>query len=182
MFAMLRKLPAHLYYRARWYDADVGRFISRDPIGVEGGINLYSYSSSNPVVFVDPYGEFPELAFLVEKMMGWLLEKGFKKMVSKLSREMYYLQTRKAYRETYVSFEQSAYDVYTKCYKGCQERFKCTDEYQKLNDCFKICSDDLELRLRRARSIAEMHQKEVENLFYMKLLNSLDKQKIGIRP
>ncbi len=43
MFVRLRKLPAHLYYRARWYDAEAGRFISRDSIGVAGGINLYGY-------------------------------------------------------------------------------------------------------------------------------------------
>jgi RHS repeat-associated protein len=34
----------NLYYmRARYYDASVGRFISEDPIGFEGGLNLYAY-------------------------------------------------------------------------------------------------------------------------------------------
>jgi RHS repeat-associated protein len=31
------------YMWNRWYDPEVGRFISRDPIGFEGGINLYAY-------------------------------------------------------------------------------------------------------------------------------------------
>jgi len=49
--------PGGLYYmRARYYDADTGRFISEDPIGFEGGINLYAYCNSNPVNFVDPLG------------------------------------------------------------------------------------------------------------------------------
>ena len=44
------------YYRARYYDARTGKFISEDPIGLAGGINLYSYTANNPVNFVDPLG------------------------------------------------------------------------------------------------------------------------------
>ncbi len=49
-----------LYYmRARYYDAETGRFISEDPIGFAGGdVNLYAYVQNNPVMFVDPSGEF----------------------------------------------------------------------------------------------------------------------------
>jgi RHS repeat-associated protein len=51
--------PGGLYYmRARYYDAEVGRFISEDPIGFTGGLNLYAYAGGNPVIFVDPQGEF----------------------------------------------------------------------------------------------------------------------------
>jgi RHS repeat-associated protein len=44
------------YYRARYYDARLGRFLSEDPIGFGGGINLYPYVGSNPVNWIDPSG------------------------------------------------------------------------------------------------------------------------------
>ncbi len=44
------------YMRARYYDPTTGRFISEDPIGMEGGLNLYAYASGNPVLFSDPSG------------------------------------------------------------------------------------------------------------------------------
>ena len=44
------------YYRARYYDPKIGRFISEDPIGFMGGINKYAYVGNNPVNWVDPLG------------------------------------------------------------------------------------------------------------------------------
>jgi RHS repeat-associated protein len=44
------------YYRARWYDPQARRFLSEDPIGLNGGINLYSYVSNNPLNLIDPNG------------------------------------------------------------------------------------------------------------------------------
>ncbi|HEV2434593.1 MAG TPA: RHS repeat-associated core domain-containing protein [Verrucomicrobiae bacterium] len=41
-------------YRA--YDADLGRFINRDPIGEAGGINLYDYAQDDPLNRIDPLG------------------------------------------------------------------------------------------------------------------------------
>ena len=43
------------YNRFRYYDPDAGRYISPDPIGLTGGLNLYEYGP-NPIGWVDPMG------------------------------------------------------------------------------------------------------------------------------
>ena len=45
-----------MYYRARWYDPQLGRFISEDPIGLAGGINQFAYVGNDPQNGKDPSG------------------------------------------------------------------------------------------------------------------------------
>jgi len=48
------------FYRARYYDPKVGRFVTRDPISFAGGdVNLYAYVGNNPVNLIDPDGQIP---------------------------------------------------------------------------------------------------------------------------
>jgi RHS repeat-associated protein len=45
------------YYRARYYDPVLKRFISEDPIGLQGGsLSFYAYVNGNPVSWTDPEG------------------------------------------------------------------------------------------------------------------------------
>lgn len=44
------------FYRARYYDPQLMRFISEDPIGLAGGVNSYAYVGGNPVMHTDPDG------------------------------------------------------------------------------------------------------------------------------
>ncbi|HEY6369149.1 MAG TPA: RHS repeat-associated core domain-containing protein, partial [Candidatus Sulfotelmatobacter sp.] len=44
------------FYRARYYDPNLGRFLGEDPIGFDGSIGFYTYSDNNPVNWTDPLG------------------------------------------------------------------------------------------------------------------------------
>ena len=43
-------------FRMRWYDAVTGRWLSKDPIGLSGGLNLYAFCGNNVLIVTDPYG------------------------------------------------------------------------------------------------------------------------------
>ena len=47
-----------IYMRARWYDPNVGRFMTRDPLGVSAGApaNAFAYGAGNPIFASDPTG------------------------------------------------------------------------------------------------------------------------------
>jgi RHS repeat-associated protein len=43
------------YFNARWYDAELGRFVTEDP--ARDGSNWYEYCGNNPLVRIDPTGK-----------------------------------------------------------------------------------------------------------------------------
>lgn len=60
-----------LYYnRARYYDPELGRFISEDPSKQRNGANLYSYTDNDPVNRVDPSG----LDYIVQSCETFMAE------------------------------------------------------------------------------------------------------------
>jgi len=52
----------------RYYDPYFGRFLTRDPISYNGGINLYGYTANDPVNLIDPIGYAPPTG----KTPNWL--------------------------------------------------------------------------------------------------------------
>lgn len=40
----------------RYYDPETGRYVTRDPVGLKGGVNAYSYGDASPVMVSDPRG------------------------------------------------------------------------------------------------------------------------------
>ena len=60
----------NLYFmKQRCYSADWVRFLQKDPLGIEGGVNLYAYAANNPLKYVDPEGTFVLEAYAVIKVL-----------------------------------------------------------------------------------------------------------------
>ncbi len=70
-----------LYYRARFYDPQLGRFISEDPAGFLGGLNFYGYVANNPLNFTDPTGQWETPAH------EHIIDEAFKHCLSKAQRQ-----------------------------------------------------------------------------------------------
>ena len=60
------------YFRARWYDAATGSWLTPDPRGYSAGSsNLYAGFANDPVNHIDPEGEEPITATVVLAYLGW---------------------------------------------------------------------------------------------------------------
>ncbi|PMO47310.1 hypothetical protein BCT10_00010 [Vibrio splendidus] len=70
-----------VYFGYRFYMPNLGRWLNRDPLQEQGGINLYAYVNGDPLGYVDPDGRFavamlhpavaiPVSAYLVCRAIG----------------------------------------------------------------------------------------------------------------
>ena len=56
--------------RYRGYSANLGRWMSRDPMGLRGGLNLYGYVNNRPISFIDPDGRYAVAAAPIAVEIG----------------------------------------------------------------------------------------------------------------
>jgi len=59
-----------MHYRARYYNPGIGRFVSEDPLRLDGGINFYAYVLNDPINYRDPSG-LDFVPFLPPTTTGW---------------------------------------------------------------------------------------------------------------
>lgn len=69
-FGVVEDADNLLYMRARNYDVELGRFLSEDPLFLNGDIgNLYRFGYNDPIDFIDAAGQ---LAIKIPNPTGWL--------------------------------------------------------------------------------------------------------------
>jgi RHS repeat-associated protein len=92
------------YYRTRYYDPQIGRFLSEDSAGFGESVNFYPYVNNNPLTYKDPFGqglpdcavELAKLAALEARLAGRLAEqaaasckdKGHQKAIDQLRNQI----------------------------------------------------------------------------------------------
>jgi len=85
LFAGYYRDPETWFYhvRNRFYHAELGRWLQRDPLGYEDGVSLYEYVRSKPAVTTDPHGLWCErtktMRFAVDIVVPRVRVEHFKK-------------------------------------------------------------------------------------------------------
>ena len=64
-------------YEYRAYSPALGRWLSRDPIGEKGGLNLHKFVRNRPIILVDPKGQSPVVVIVVGVAVIYLAKEAY---------------------------------------------------------------------------------------------------------
>jgi RHS repeat-associated protein len=130
--AMLFTSQAHaVLFWARPYNPNLQRWLTRDPIGEQGGINLYGYVNNNPVNQVDPLGLWSPGAH------DCMLEHAFNGEIS----------------ESDINILKKSSRDFDKAHQGSDDSYmhSMREKGQKTEDAIKLRNDFVADRLKQAR-------------------------------
>jgi RHS repeat-associated protein len=115
------------YYRARYYDPSIGRFLNEDPVRFWGGIDFYKYVDNNPTNSVDPSGEK-----IWGKWCGPTWTGGRKEQYWKA-------HDKDGYYEPSKGAEDAVCEQHDKCYYDCRMKHPC--DATKRENCMRLVCD-----------------------------------------
>lgn len=118
------------FYRARYYEPSIGRFISEDPIQFKGGINFFNCVDGNPTNFRDPSGQIP--------IYGWWCGPNW--TGGHLS-PYDPAKDKNGYYKDPISPVDAVCRTHDMCYANCRRVYPCQKGMR--GDCMRVC--DLQL-------------------------------------
>ena len=125
----------------RYYDPSTGRYISADPIGLNGGMNLYTYVQNKPIIFYDPFG--------LEKEMPWYNDPDH--------------WTSKEYN--IIDLPVIKWISYEGLIQGGYILFKCpglkTNAMEEWSQSIQICADNLSYNLSKCEKICDETKRKI---------------------
>ncbi|PHR26009.1 MAG: hypothetical protein COA36_13230 [Desulfotalea sp.] len=122
-----------LYYNwNRYYDPRIGRYISADPIGLSGGMNLYGCVGGDPVNAVDPMG----LSYYYGNWCGSNWSGGYEKSWDEL------LDAEKRNAIPPQDALDSCCQDHDRCHADCRDKYPCNNDERK--NCYKRCDRELD--------------------------------------
>ena len=77
------------YYGCRFYSPETGRWLNRDPIEEDGGLNLYGFIGNDGMNHIDPFGQMPSMPWEIgTDYYSRVVEPHFRKLRERLTREL----------------------------------------------------------------------------------------------
>jgi RHS repeat-associated protein len=135
------------YYRARYYDPGIGRFLSEDPIRFWGGIDFFKYVGNSPANGTDPSGRvtnWPDKPPVLTLIPGGFIAYGYwcgPNWTGGRNEEYNPSHDHDFWYFPPIDQLDAACETHDKCFYSCRKHFACDQAARK--DCMRQCNANL---------------------------------------
>ena len=161
-----------VYYNYRYYSPALGRWLSRDPIGEEGGMNLYAMCGNNAIYMIDLLG------LEYDGCCGDNVTKKLNNLILKLKEQL----TSDKYKNIFISYSMfhvgAGWDMYPffNDARAIDAKTKCSATRSYSGKCYKSSSINYILWGILAAARQYHYQKYILSSDYLKISSLMDNE------